>query len=59
MVPDLKAMDLAIKTHVVAHKLKERKVEGNVQSSGKISHCLVNLHLKKVIELCDSKFSAT
>lgn len=59
LVPDLKAMDLAIKAHVAAHKRKERKVEGNERSSGKISQLLSQLTLKKVIEVRDSKFSAT
>jgi hypothetical protein len=59
LVPDLKAMDLAIKAHVAAHKLKERKVDENARSSGKISQLLSQLTLKKVIEVRDSKFSAT
>jgi len=59
LVPDLQAMDLAIKAHVAKHKGKERKVEGNGRSSGKISQLLSQLTLKKVIEVHDSKFSDT
>lgn len=57
LVPDLKAMDLAIKTHVAKHSVKGRKVEGNERTSGKISQLLSQLTLKKVIEVSDSKFS--
>jgi hypothetical protein len=57
LVPDLKAMDLAIKTHVAKHRGKERKVVGNRIISGKISQLLGQLTLRKAIEVNDSKVS--
>lgn len=57
LVPDLKAMDLAIKAHVAKHSGKERKVEGNERTCGKSSQLLSQLTLKKVVEVRDSKFS--
>ncbi len=57
LIPDLKAMDFAIKAHVIKHSERGRKVEGTKRSSEKISQMLSQLTLKKVVEVCDSKFS--
>jgi hypothetical protein len=59
LVPDLKAMDLAIDAHVAKHRRNERKVEGNERTSGKLSQLLSQLTLKKVMEVRDSNFSET
>lgn len=59
LVPDLKAMNLAIKAHVAKHKENGRKLEGNERTSGKLSLLLSQLTLTKVLEVRDSNFSET
>ena len=59
LIPDLKAMDLAIKAHVAKHKENRRKAEGNERTSGKLGQLLSQLTLKKVMEVRDFNFSET
>ena len=48
MVPDLQAMNRAIKTHVAEHRKKERNIKNNVTTSSKISQLLSQLTLIKM-----------
>jgi hypothetical protein len=48
VVPDLKAMNRAIKTHVAEHRKKERNTKNNVSTFGKISELLSQLTLVKM-----------
>jgi hypothetical protein len=50
VVPDLQAMNRAIKTHVGEHGKKERKTKNNSITSGKISQMLSQLTLIKMSE---------
>ena len=48
VVPDLKAMNVAIKTHVAEHRKKERNTKNSGTTSGKISQLLSELTLIRV-----------
>jgi len=48
VVPDLQAMNRAIKTHVGEHRKKERKTKNDLIKSGKISQLLSQLTLIKM-----------
>jgi len=48
VVPDLQAMNRAIKTHVAEHRKKERNTKNNVFTPGKISQLLSQLTLVKM-----------
>ncbi|MGA3290130.1 MAG: hypothetical protein ABSD42_07835 [Candidatus Bathyarchaeia archaeon] len=48
MLPDLQAMNRAIKAHVAEHRKKGRKVERNVNSSSNISQLLSQLSLIQI-----------
>ena len=48
VLPDLKAMNRAIKTHVVEHRKNERRIKKNLSTPGKISELLSQLTLIKM-----------
>lgn len=48
VLPDLKAMNRAIKTHVVEHRKNERHIKKNLSTPGKISELLSQLTLIKM-----------
>jgi hypothetical protein len=48
VVPDLQAMNRAIKTHASEHRKKERNTKNNVFTPGKISQLLSQLTLVKM-----------
>jgi hypothetical protein len=48
VLPDLKAMNRAIKTHVAEHRRNERNMKKNLSSPSKISELLSQLTLIKV-----------
>jgi len=48
VLPDLKAMNRAIKTHVVEHRKNERQIKKSLSTSGKISELLSQLTLIKM-----------
>ena len=50
VVPDLQAMNRAIKTHIGEHRKKERKTKNNSITTGKISQMLSQLTLIKMSE---------
>ncbi len=50
VVPDLQAMDRAIKTHVAEHRKNEINSKKNVNTSGKIGQLLCQLSLIKISE---------
>lgn len=50
VVPDLKAMNNAFKTHVDKHRKLEKKTKNNFSKSGKISELLSQLTLIKISE---------
>ena len=50
LIPDLCAMNLAIKAHAAEHRKKGRNTQGKVSTSGKISHLLSQLTLMKISE---------
>jgi hypothetical protein len=54
LVPDLPAMNRAIKTHVTEHRKKTRNTKNNVTTSGKISQLLSQLTLIKMSEQNDT-----
>jgi hypothetical protein len=54
VVPDLQAMNRAIKIHVSEHRKKERKAKNNVITSGKISQLLSQLSLIKISDQNDT-----
>ena len=54
VVPDLKAMNRAIKTHVTEHRKKERNSENSRASSGKISQLLSQLTLIRMSQQNDA-----
>jgi hypothetical protein len=54
LVPDLQAMNRAIKTHVTEHRKKERNIKNNVTPSSKISQLLSQLTLIKMREQNDT-----
>ena len=47
LVPDLKAMDLAIKAHVAKHKGMGEKLKATKELLENLVNCLVNLRSKK------------
>lgn len=51
LVPDIRAMDLAIKDHVAEHSKKRRNVQKKVNTSGNISQLLSQLALTKISEI--------
>jgi hypothetical protein len=51
LVPDIRAMDLAIKNHVAKHTKKSRNVQEKVNTSGNISQLLSQLTLTKISEI--------
>ena len=51
VVPDLRAMNLAIKAHVAEHRKKGRNAQGKVNTSGNISQLLSQLTLIKMSEI--------
>ena len=54
VVPDLKAMNRAIKNHVAEHRKKERNTKNNGITSGNISQLLSQLALKKMSQQNDT-----
>ena len=50
VVPDLQAMNRAIKAHVAEHREKERNTQKNVKTSSKISQLLSQLTLIRMSE---------
>ena len=54
LVPDLQAMNRALKTHVSEHRKKERSSKNNVTTSSKISQLLSQLTLIKMSEQNDT-----
>jgi hypothetical protein len=50
LVPDLQAMNRAIKTHSAEHRKKERNTQKNITTSSKISQLLSQLTLIKMGE---------
>ena len=50
VVPDLQAMNRAIKTHVAEHRKKRRNTQKNLITSSKISQLLSQLTLIKMSE---------
>jgi len=54
VVPDLQAMNRAIKTHVSEHRKKERNTKDNIFTFGKISQLLSQLTLLKMSEKTNS-----
>jgi len=48
VVPDLQAMNRAIKTHVVEHRRNERHIKENLSTPGKINELLSQLTLIKM-----------
>jgi hypothetical protein len=50
LVPDLQAMNLAIKTHVAEHRKKGRNAQEKVKTSKNISQLLTQLTLIKMSE---------
>jgi hypothetical protein len=50
VVPDLQAMNRAIKTHVAEHRKRERTAKKNIVRSSKISQLLSQLTLIKTSE---------
>ena len=54
VVPDLQAMNRAIKTHVAQHRKRERTAQSNVITSSKISQLLSQLTLIKMGEQNDT-----
>jgi hypothetical protein len=54
VVPDLKAMNRAIKTHVAEHRKRGRTTQKNVVASSKISQLLSQLTLIKMSEENDT-----
>ena len=53
VVPDLQAMNLAIKTHVAEHKKHQRNAKNKAVNAGKISQLLSQLSLIKISEQSD------
>lgn len=53
VLPDLQAMNRAIKTHIVEHRKNERNTEKNSMRSGKIGQLLSQLSLIKISEPSD------
>jgi hypothetical protein len=51
LLPDLHAMNVAIKAHVTEHRKKEKNPHGNVNASGNISRLLSQLTLLKMSEI--------
>jgi|SRR5450756_112948 len=54
VVPDLQAMNRAIKTHVAEHRKRERTAQRNVITSSKISQLLSQLTLIKISQQNDT-----
>jgi hypothetical protein len=54
LVPDLQAMNRAIKAHVDEHKKKRRNAQRNVITSGNISQLLSQLSLIKISKQKDN-----
>lgn len=54
VVPDLQAMNRAIKTHVAEHRKRERNAKRNVITSSKISQLLSQLTLIKISQQNDT-----
>ena len=54
LVPDLQAMNRALKTHVAEHRKKERSTKNNVTTSSNISQLLSQLILMKMSEQNDT-----
>ena len=50
LLPDLQAMNRAIKAHVVEHRKKDRNAQMNVSTSSNISQLLSQLTLIKISE---------
>jgi len=50
VVPDLKAMNRAIKTHVEEHREKEHNPKGDIFASNRINQLLSQLTLLKISE---------
>jgi hypothetical protein len=50
VVPDLEAMNRAIKTHVAQHKKKKRTVQKNESTPNKVSELLSQLTIIKMSE---------
>ncbi len=50
VVPDLQAMNNAIKRHVAKHRKLEKEAKNNFSKSGKISQLLSQLTLTKISE---------
>lgn len=53
VVPDLKAMNRAIRTHVAEHRRKERKTKSNLITSSKINQVLSQLTLSKLSKMTE------
>jgi hypothetical protein len=51
LLPDLRAMNLAIKVHATEHIKKGKSTQGKVNTSGYISRLLSQLTLMKMIEI--------
>jgi hypothetical protein len=51
LVPDLQAMNRAIKAHVAEHIKKGKNAQGNISTSGKISQLLSQLTLIKMSKI--------
>jgi len=54
VVPDLQAMNRAIKTHVAEHRKKERNTQKRAVTSGKINQLLSQLTLIKMTQQNDT-----
>ncbi len=54
LLPDLQAMNRAIKTHVTKHRKKGKNNKRNVITSSKISQLLSQLSLRKISEQNDT-----
>jgi hypothetical protein len=50
VIPDLQAMDRAIKTHVAKHRKKKRNIQKNEISPSKVSEVLSQLTIIKMSE---------
>ncbi len=51
LLPDLRAMNLAIKAHAAEHRKKGKNAQGKVNTSGNISRLLSQLTLMKTSEI--------
>ena len=59
LLPDLQAMNRAIKTHVAEHRKKGGDAKRNAITSSKISQLLSQLLLRKIIKQNDTYFLDT